>query len=97
MSRQVILLGDKDTGHGSHPPTAVTSGSPAVRINGRPVARQGDPLAPHRKPGGSSHGRRIAEGQATCLVDGKPIALSGHAVDCGGQLVPGAGSGVTVG
>lgn len=97
MPRHVILVGDRDTGHGSHPPTAVTAGSTTVQIKGRPVARQGDPLAPHRKPGGSSHGRRIVGGEATCLVDGRPIALAGHRVDCGGHMEAGAGQGVTVG
>jgi len=97
MSRQVMLVGDKDTGHGSCPPTAITSGSPTVQINGRAVARQGDPLAPHRKPKGSTHGRHIASGEPTCLVDGRSIALTGHPVNCGGTLVVGAGKGVTVG
>ena len=42
-----VKLGDSDTGHGSHPPTPVTAGSSTVKVDGLPLARQGDPLAPH--------------------------------------------------
>ncbi|MBA0218242.1 hypothetical protein H4F33_08685 [Pectobacterium brasiliense] len=42
-----VKLGDSDTGHGSHPPTSVASGSSTVKVDGLPLARQGDPLTPH--------------------------------------------------
>nr|WP_279614498.1 PAAR domain-containing protein [Halomonas zhanjiangensis] len=34
----------------------------------------------------------MAEGSSTIFVDGKPVALTGHSVDCGGVVI-GRGSG----
>lgn len=45
-----------------------------------------DPLAPHDKPKHPSHGRAIAAGSGTVMIDGKPAARVGDAVDCGGVL-----------
>ncbi|WP_345740072.1 PAAR domain-containing protein, partial [Pectobacterium versatile] len=42
-----VKLGDSDTGHGNHLPTPVAAGSSTVKVDGMPLARQGDPLAPH--------------------------------------------------
>lgn len=50
MSKKVVLLGDMGTDHEGFPPTPVIAGSPNVLIDGKPVARVGDPLAPHSKP-----------------------------------------------
>jgi len=39
-------------------------------------------------PGGKPHGvNAISEGDDTCLVDGKPVALEGHRTECGCQLI----------
>ncbi|MDX5631016.1 MULTISPECIES: PAAR domain-containing protein [unclassified Brenneria] len=49
---------------------------------GKPIACKGDAVACNR------HGASvIAEGSATCLIDGKPIALHGHRCACGCTLV----------
>jgi uncharacterized Zn-binding protein involved in type VI secretion len=56
-------------------------------LHGKPVARQGDPLLAHRKPKHPSHGRQIAGGESSVLVNGRPVAVTGAAVDCGGYLV----------
>ncbi|MBI3899944.1 MAG: PAAR domain-containing protein [Gammaproteobacteria bacterium] len=77
-------VGDIDTGHDTQPPTAITTGSPDVLINGLPAARFDDEL--------ESHGcipdepRRIIEGAGSVLINGKPAARVTDAVDCGGTL-----------
>ena len=60
MSKKVVLLGDMGTDHSGFPPTPVIAGSPDVLIDGKPVARVGDPLAPHSKPKHPPHPRAIA-------------------------------------
>lgn len=87
MGRKLVLVGDIGTDHEGFPPTPVISGSPTVIIDGKPAARQGDPLAPHTKPDNSPHPRAIAEGSGSIMIDGKPAALTGHAVDCGGVVI----------
>ncbi|TFH85875.1 type VI secretion system PAAR protein [Billgrantia azerbaijanica] len=87
MGRKFVLLGDLGTDHEGFPPTPVIAGSPTTVIDGKPVARQGDPLVPHARPGGTPHPRAIAGGSGSILVDGKPAALTGHAVDCGGVVI----------
>ncbi|WP_043532735.1 type VI secretion system PAAR protein [Litchfieldella xinjiangensis] len=87
MGRNLVLVGDQGTDHDGFPPTPVTAGSPTVIIDGKPAARQGDPLAPHDKPKHSPHPRTIAEGSDSILIDGKPAALTGHAVSCGGVVI----------
>lgn len=78
-----VKLGDKDTGHDSHPPTPVTAGSSTVKVDGVPLARQGDPLASH------GHNRNISGGSSSVFIDGKPAARTGDAVSCGGVLIGG--------
>ncbi|MBE0486066.1 type VI secretion system PAAR protein [Marinobacter sp.] len=91
MSKKVVLLGDLGTDHQGFPPTPVIAGSPDVLIDGKPVARVGDPLAPHSKPKHPSHPRAIAAGSATVLINGIPAAVTGSAVSCGGVTI-GSGS-----
>ncbi len=43
-------LGDTAGGHGCFPPTALTSASAGVMINGLPAARLSDAAAPHGCP-----------------------------------------------
>ncbi|MBN3235855.1 type VI secretion system PAAR protein [Pectobacterium versatile] len=84
-----VKLGDGDTGHGNHLPTPVAAGSSTVKVDGMPLARQGDPLAPH------GHDRSISSGSSSVLVDGKPAARTGDGVSCGGVLI--GGGTVTIG
>lgn len=84
-----VKLGDIDTGHDSHPPTSVMAGSSTVKVDGLPLARQGDPLAAH------GHARNISGGSSTVKVDGKPVARTGDTVGCGGVLI--GGGTVTIG
>ncbi|WP_374694457.1 type VI secretion system PAAR protein [Halomonas sp. SpR8] len=92
MGQKFVLVGDMGTDHDGFPPTPVTAGSGTVMMDGKPVARVGDPLAPHDKPKHPPHPRAIAQGSSAILIDGKPAALTGHAVDCGGVVI-GSGSG----
>lgn len=95
MAKSIVLLGDLGTNHAGFPPTPVIAGSPDVLIDGKPVARVGDPLAPHTKPKHSTHPRTIAAGSATVLINGIPAAVTGGAISCGGVTM-GSGS-VTIG
>lgn len=92
MSSAIALLGDLGSDHDGFPPTPITAGSPDVFLDGKPVARQGDPLAPHSKPKHPPHPRAIASGVASVLVNGKPIAVTGSGISCGGVVI-GSGSG----
>src|SRR5690554_2315178 len=87
MSKKVVLLGDLGTDHQGFPPTPVIAGSPDVLIDGKPVARVGDPLAPHSKPKHASHPRAIAAGSATVLINGIPAAVTGSVISCGGVTI----------
>ncbi|MEQ8185117.1 type VI secretion system PAAR protein [Marinobacter salarius] len=91
MSKKVVLLGDVGTDHSGFPPTPVIAGSPDVLIDGKPVARVGDPLAPHSKPKHPPHPRAIAAGSRTVLINGIPAAVTGGAISCGGVTI-GSGS-----
>lgn len=91
MSKAIVLLGDLGSDHQGLPPTPVLAGSPDVLVDGKPVARLGDPLAPHSKPKHSNHPRVIAEGSSSVMINGKPAAITGSAVSCGGVTI-GSGS-----
>ena len=91
MSKKVVLLGDMGTDHAGFPPTPVVAGSPNVLIDGKPVARVGDPLAPHSKPKHPPHPRAIATGSSTVMINGIPAAVTGGAITCGGVTI-GSGS-----
>lgn len=92
MGQKFVLVGDTGTDHDGFPPTPVIAGSGTVIMDGKPVARVGDPLESHDKPMHPIHPRAIAQGSDTILIDGKSAALTGHAVDCGGMVI-GSGSG----
>lgn len=91
MSKAIVLLGDLGSDHEGFPPTPVIAGSPDVLIDGKPVARVGDPLAPHSKPKHPPHPRTITGGSSTVLINGKPAAVTGGAISCGGVTI-GSGS-----
>jgi uncharacterized Zn-binding protein involved in type VI secretion len=91
MSKAVVLLGDLGSDHSGFPPTPVIAGSPNVLIDGKSVARLGDPLAHHSKLKHSSHPRTIADGSSTVVINGMPAAVTGSAISCGGVAI-GSGS-----
>lgn len=87
MCAAVVLLGDIGMDHDGFHPSPVIGGSPNVFIDGRPVARRGDPLAPHVHPDLPPHPRSIAEGNGAVLINHREVAISGGKVDCGGKLI----------
>ncbi|EKF9771394.1 type VI secretion system PAAR protein [Vibrio cholerae] len=82
-----VKVGDIGTDHDGFPPTPVTAGSPDVKFDGQPAARVGDPLALHDKPKHPPHGRAIASGSSTVMINGKPAAITGGAISCGGVTI----------
>jgi uncharacterized Zn-binding protein involved in type VI secretion len=79
MGRQIIVVGDP-TDHGGR----VISGSPTQKINGKAIARLGDQVDCPR----IGHGvNAIVEGEASLLINGKPVALAGHKSACGCTLL----------
>ena len=93
MSKVIVLLGDLGSDHEGFPPTPVIAGSPDVLIDGKPVARVGDPLAPHSKPKHPPHPRTITGGSSNVLINGRPAAVTGGSISCGGVTI---GSGTVI-
>lgn len=87
LGRGIILVGDKNVPGGT-----VMTGSPTDTVFGRAIARIGDlvncPL----------HGiNKIIEGCPTFTAMGVPVALDGHASECGCALVSSFGGGGSLG
>ena len=79
MARTWIVVGDATT-HGG----TVVSGSPFTDIDGKPVARVGDPVVcPKCGP------TTIVSGDVTIVVDGQSVARHGDATTCGATLIAG--------
>lgn len=78
MKRHWIVVGDTTHSNGR-----VITGSPYTDIEGKAVAREGDrascPLHQGIFP--------IVQGEPTLLIDGHPVALHGHHLACGCQLI----------
>jgi uncharacterized Zn-binding protein involved in type VI secretion len=66
---------------------SITSGATRTRVEGQPVARQGDPVSCDK------HGpQTITGGSASVLVEGNPVARVGDLVSCGATIISGAGT-----
>lgn len=77
MSRPFILVGDA-LDHGGN----VIAGSPFSDVEGKPIARIGDPAVCRK------HGRTtIVSGDPTVVIDGSPVARHGDKTDCGATLI----------
>ncbi|MBR8300299.1 PAAR domain-containing protein [Burkholderia dolosa] len=76
----LIGVGD-DTDHGGK----VETGSPAMRFDGRFVARKGDRVSCPRHPNVSPN--IIEEGDPSMTDNGIPIARHGHRATCGCHLI----------
>ncbi|EON19224.1 PAAR motif protein [compost metagenome] len=77
MADSIVVVGDGHT-HGG----VVLAGSPNRKINGRPIARQGDAVSC------PLHGiSRISQVRGLYKVDGVPGAVSGDMTDCGAVLI----------
>ncbi|WP_319927908.1 PAAR domain-containing protein, partial [Xenorhabdus littoralis] len=65
----------------------IAKGSPNVFFEGKPVAREGDPVVCSDHPPGA-----IAEGAKTVFANGKRIARLGHRTTCDANINSAAGS-----
>lgn len=93
MAPPVTRLGDIGSGHGSYPPTTITSASSNTKVNSLGVARVGDTLAPHSSPSPSpQHKRTICGCSSKTTVNSLGVARIGDAICCGGLLVTGSGN-----
>ncbi|MEP7730715.1 type VI secretion system PAAR protein [Marinomonas primoryensis] len=88
---KAVKVGDQGTDHDGFPPTAVISGSPNVNFDNMAAARVGDALESHDKPKHPPHPRTIASGSSSVFINGKPAAITGGAISCGGVTI-GSGS-----
>lgn len=95
MSKKAATIGDLGTDHDGFPPTPIIEGSPDIIIDNKPAARVGDKLAPHAKPGSPPHDRAISTGSSTVFFNGKPAAITGSEIGCGGVII--GGSSVIIG
>lgn len=95
MSKKAATIGDIGTDHDGFPPTPIIEGSSDIIIDNKPAARVGDKLAPHAKPGSPPHDRAISTGSSTVFFNGKPAAITGSEVGCGGVII--GGSSVIIG
>ena len=86
----VTRVGDNNTGHDACPPTALSSGSPNVNVNGIPVGRVGDPYNPHGCPAHVPHVGNIASGAPHVFINGKAAGRIGDPVTCGGSVAVGS-------
>ncbi len=83
-------LGDKNTGHDSCPPVALTSASDTVFINGKGAGRINDTYASHSCKVHSPHVGHVSSGSATVFINGKAAARIGDSVSCGGSVAEGS-------
>lgn len=95
MSKKAATIGDIGTDHDGFAPSPIITGSQDIIIDNKPAARVGDKLAPHTKPGSSPHDRTISTGSSTVFFNGKPAAITGSEVGCGGVII--GGSSVIIG
>lgn len=90
MGKPAGRLGDMGSNHGAWHPSPLIAGSGNVFTNGKPAARQGDALAPHKKPKKPPHGRSMSSGSSTVFINGKPAVRVGDSISCGGNLSVGS-------
>ena len=86
----VTRVGDNNTGHDACPPTALSSASPNVFVNGISVGRVGDPYNPHSCPAHAPHVGNIAAGAPHVFINGKAVGRIGDPVSCGGSVAVGS-------
>ena len=83
-------LGDNDTGHDACLPTALSSASDDVFINGKGAGRVGDTYEPHGCKAHPSHAGAVASGSSTVFINGRPAARVSDPVTCGGAAAAGS-------
>ena len=83
-------LGDKNTGHDSCQPVALTSASNTVFVNGKGAGRINDIYASHSCKTHGPHVGHISSGSASVFINGRAAARIGDGVSCGGSVAEGS-------
>jgi uncharacterized Zn-binding protein involved in type VI secretion len=84
-------LGDKSTGHGCFPPTAVNGGCASkTTIEGPAAAVVGSTHPPHSCGNTTHSGRSISSGSGKTTIEGSPAARIGDSINCGDAMGQGA-------
>lgn len=66
------------------PPTFIIMGSENTIAQGLAIARIGDPVLPHIRYGSKRvHGRAVASGSPTVIINGLAAAYEGSLITCG--------------
>jgi uncharacterized Zn-binding protein involved in type VI secretion len=71
----------------------IAAGSPDVFVDGRAVARNGDPSTVHQKPSGNKcvpHVSKIIATSTSVFVNGQPVAVVGDRMSECTQIVQGS-------
>jgi uncharacterized Zn-binding protein involved in type VI secretion len=87
-------VGALSTGHICYPPSALTAGSPNVRVNFVLAGRLGDLFAPHACPCANCpppHAvRPISQGPANVYFNFRPPGRIGDLIGCGDTIAQGS-------
>jgi uncharacterized Zn-binding protein involved in type VI secretion len=84
-------LGDKSTGHGCFPPTAVNGAVASKTTIEGPAAATIDSTHPPHSCGKTVHsGRKISSGASKTTIEGKKAARIGDSINCGDAMGQGA-------
>ena len=71
----------------------IASGSSDVFVDGRPVARNGDPSTVHQKPSGNKcvpHVSKIIATSTSVFINGQPVAVVGDRMSECTQIIQGS-------
>ncbi|MCD8139331.1 MAG: PAAR domain-containing protein [Planctomycetaceae bacterium] len=90
MARGIHRQGDSTAGHGCWPPTSPAAFSDNVLVNGRGAVRQGDAIIPHTCPSIPETHSGAYAGDASVLVNGRPVQVVGNPVTCGDRAAGGS-------
>jgi uncharacterized Zn-binding protein involved in type VI secretion len=88
------FVGALSTGHICYPPTALTQGSPNVRVNFSLAGRLGDLFAPHACPCSNCPPphliRPISQGPSNVYFNFRPPGRIGDMIGCGDTIAQGS-------
>lgn len=90
MGKPAGRLGDKHSGHGCFPPTALITGSNNVIINKKLAMRVADKFVPHCCPVPGCHSVMLATGSSTVIINGRAAGRLGDKTACGASVMIGS-------
>lgn len=76
------------TGHETWPPTQVHGTSSTVKVNGKSVILNGDPIVPHTQvvEPYQTHGGNVIASSKTVFIEGRAVARIGDPITCGDTI-----------